>query len=112
MSTRTDSELIHDILDAIGEVEQFTLGMSQSEFVADLKTLRAVELELIIIGEAASKISDATQKANSQIPWQLMKALRNRLVHAYFSVDPNVLWDTVQNNLPTLALKLRPLTMP
>jgi uncharacterized protein with HEPN domain len=70
------------------------------------KTVRAVELNLIIIGEAASRIPDDIQATYSEIPWSFMKAMRNRLVHAYFNVDAQILWDTVQDDLPTLKAAL------
>ena len=109
MSIRSDKDLLNDILDAIDEVKSFTSGLDRAGFVADNKTIRAVELDFIIIGEAASKIPAVVQVASPEIPWPFMKAMRNRLVHAYFSVDPNILWDTIQNDLPGLATALKSL---
>ena len=83
-------------------------GMDFEAFRSDIKTVKAVELDLIVIGEAANQIPDCIQEENPQIPWTLICAMRNRLVHVFFSVDASLLWDTVQKDLPTLksALKL------
>jgi uncharacterized protein with HEPN domain len=83
--------------------------MDFGKFSADAKTVRAVELDLIIIGEATNQIPDHIQEQNPQIPWALMCAMRNRLVHVYFSVDEALLWDTVQKDLPPLVSALQSL---
>jgi uncharacterized protein with HEPN domain len=100
---------IRDILDAITEIKAFTHGMDFGKFSADAKTVRAVELDLIIIGEATNQIPDFILEQNPQIPWALMRAMRNRLVHVYFSVDETLLWDTVQKDLPPLESALQSL---
>ena len=108
MSPRDWKERIQDILEAISEIQTFTHGMDFEACSVDAKTVKAVELDLIVIGEATNQIPDCIQEENPQIPWMLMRAMRNRLVHVYFSVDASLLWDTVQTDLPALetALKL------
>ena len=90
MSPRAWHERIQDILDAVAEVTAFTQGMAFEAFRYDAKTMRAVELDFIIIGEAASYIPEDVQRAHPEVPWHLMRAMRNRLVHAYLSVDPQI----------------------
>ena len=107
MSTREWRERVRDILDAIDEIDAFTSGMERETFQDDYKTVRAVELNLIIIGEAANGISDDIQQSYNDIPWSFMKAMRNRLVHAYFNVDPQILLDTVLDDLPPLKTALQ-----
>src|SRR5262247_1749211 len=102
MSPRTWCERIRDILDAVAEITTFTQGITFDAFRYDTKTMRAVELDFIIIGEAASHIPEDVQRAHQEVPWHLMRAMRNRLVHTYFSVDPKVVWDTIHNDLPPL----------
>jgi uncharacterized protein with HEPN domain len=102
MLPRSWTERIRDILDAMSEIETFTHGMAFDAFRNDAKTIRAVELDFIIIGEAANRIPETVQAAYPEIPWHLMRAMRNRLVHVYFSVDPQVVWDTIHNDLPPL----------
>ena len=107
MSPRDWKERIQDILDAIAEIEIFTQGMDFDAFKTDTKTMRAVELNMIAIGEAANRIPEAVEGKHPQIPWSLMRAMRNRLVHVYFEVDEKLLWDTVKNDLPLLINPLR-----
>jgi uncharacterized protein with HEPN domain len=71
-------------------------------FRNDPKTIKAVELDFIIIGEAANHIPETVQAAHPEVPWYLMRAMRNRLVHVYFAADPKIVWDTIHNNLPPL----------
>jgi uncharacterized protein with HEPN domain len=103
MSPRTWRERIQDILEAMAEIETFTRGMDYETFQADEKTVRAVEMNFIIIGEAASQIPDEVEEAHPHIPWYLMRAMRNRLAHVYFSVDERLLWETVHDQLPELT---------
>lgn len=90
MSSREWPERIRDILDAIVETQTFTEGMSLEDFKADAKTVKAVELDFIIIGEAARAVPEAVQKDNPAVPWQIMRSMRNRLVHASFHIDPDI----------------------
>ena len=107
MSVRTWQERIEDILAAIAEIETFIAGLSKGQFLADAKTLKAVVADLIIIGEAASHVPDATVQAHPEIPWPLMTGMRHRIVHGYYQVDPLIVWDTCQNDLPPLVEPLR-----
>ncbi len=109
MLPRNWKERVQDILDAIAEIQAFTHGMDFDTFRADAKTLKAVELDFIVIGEAANQIPDEVQEEHSQVPWALMRAMRNRLVHVYFAVDEHLLWITVQNDLPVLISALKTL---
>ena len=111
MSPRDWVDRIQDILDTINEIGVFTKGMSQAGFLTDAKTLRAVELDFIVIGEAVSRVPDDVQEAHPEVPWSLMRAMRNRLVHIYFEVDPQLVWDTIQNDLPSLIEPLKALIL-
>lgn len=107
MSARDWRERVSDIIDAIAEIDAYTAGMEFPVFRSDIRTMRAVELNFIVIGEAASRIPENVQLAHPEVPWSFMKALRNRLVHAYFDVDPHVLWETIQRDLPSLTETLQ-----
>lgn len=106
MSPREWQDRVRDILDAIAEIQRFTRGMDFGSFQSDDRTVRAVEMNFIIIGEAANLIPDEITEKYPDIPWHLMRAMRNRMVHAYFQVDEKLMWDTVQNDLPPLAVAL------
>lgn len=109
MSPRRWSERVRDILDAIAEIQAFIKGMDFAAFETDIKTMKAVELNFIVIGEAASHIPDSVQAGHPEIPWSSMRAMRNRLVHVYFSVDPSIVWDTIQNDILPLVPPLNAL---
>jgi uncharacterized protein with HEPN domain len=109
MSPRDWHDRIRDILDAIAEIQRFTQDMTYEDFKRDDKTVRAVEMNFIIIGEAASQIPEEIEEQYTKIPWNLMHAMRNRIVHVYFKVDEKLMWDTVQNDLPPLIPKLEKL---
>jgi uncharacterized protein with HEPN domain len=100
---------VRDILDAIAEVDIFIQGMDFDSFQHDIKTVKAVQLNFIIIGEAASQVPNIVQDTYPDIPWHLMRAMRNRLVHVYFAIDPQIVWDTIQHDLPPVAQHLRSL---
>jgi len=109
MSPRLWTERIQDILEAIAEIQDFTRSMSFGQFRDDPKTLKAVALDIVVIGEAAGRIADDFTQAHSEIAWSLMRGMRNRLVHDYFGMDPEIIWDTIQNDLPPLIEPLRKL---
>jgi uncharacterized protein with HEPN domain len=93
---------VQDILDAIAEIEVFITGMDRDQFMADPKTLKAVTANLIVIGEAARHVPATVTAQRSEIPWELMCGMRNRIVHGYYQVAPAIVWDTCQNDLPSL----------
>jgi uncharacterized protein with HEPN domain len=109
VSPRDWRDRIRDILDAIAEIQKFTRGMDFEAFRVDDKTIRSVEMNFIIIGEAANQLPEEIEEKYSQIPWSLMRAMRNRIVHVYFQVDERLMWDTVQNDLPPLIPELEKL---
>jgi uncharacterized protein with HEPN domain len=84
--------------------------MAEGETRASLKDDRKLELALVrlieIIGEAAAKVSADGRAKYSDLPWPQIIAMRNRLIHGYDAVDLNVLWDTIENDLPVLISKL------
>ncbi len=91
--------------DACGFVE----GMSKVDFINDKRTQQAVVMNLIIIGEAATKVMDiypAFAEEHTEIPWRSMRGMRNRIAHGYFDINLDVVWDTVQTALPELAAQL------
>ena len=103
MSPRNWKDRIRDILDAIAEIQKFTKGMNFESFKNDDKSVRAVEMNFIIIGEAANQIPEEIEEKYTAIPWSLMRAMRNRIVHVYFRIDEKLMWDTIQNDLPPLV---------
>lgn len=85
MSPRSWQERAQDILDAIVEIRAFAGDMDVAALAIDAKTLKAIQLNFIVIGEAANHIPDDVQTRHPQVPWHLVRGMRNRLVHAYFT---------------------------
>jgi len=83
--------------------------MDYEAFKEDDKSIRAVEMNFIIIGEAANQIPEEIEEKYTMIPWGLMRAMRNRLVHVYFKVDEKLMWEQIQNDLPALIPELEKL---
>jgi uncharacterized protein with HEPN domain len=103
VSLRAWQTRIEDILAASSEIGTFIAGLNYDQFCADAKTLKAVTADLMIIGEAAGRIPDVIVGKYPEVPWHLMRGMRNRIVHAYFSVDSKIVWDTCVKDLPLLA---------
>ena len=101
-----DEERLRHMLDAAKEAMSFVEGRTR----ADLDRDRLLELGLVkeieIIGEAAVSVTEAARALLPQIPWLDIIGMRHRLVHAYFDINLNVLWRTVQEDLPPLVAAL------
>ncbi|MGC8724837.1 MAG: DUF86 domain-containing protein [Acidobacteriota bacterium] len=100
---------IAGILAAIQAIADYTQGMDYAAFTPDPKTMDAVLRNIMVIGEAASRIPEEVTQAHPEIPWRDMQDMRNHLVHEYFGVSAKILWDTVRDKLPPLVEHLRPL---
>jgi uncharacterized protein with HEPN domain len=98
--------LLH-MIEASDNAMSFVAGRSRPDIDQDRKTLFAVIRCVEIIGEAAGRISEATRAAAPDIPWSAIVGMRNRLVHAYFDVDVDVVWKTVTVELPALKQRLQ-----
>ena len=109
MSPRDWHDRVRDILAAIAEIQRFTQDMDYDIFKQDDKSVRAVEMNFIIIDEAANQIPEDIEEKYRSIPWSLMRAMRNRIVHVYFKIDEKLMWDTIHNDLPPLVPELEKL---
>ena len=84
----------------------FVSGKARSDLDADRMLLFSVVRAIEIIGEAASRVTQLTRDSAPDIPWPLIVSMRNRLIHAYFDIDHEVVWKTVTEELPQLLPKL------
>ncbi|MDJ1174031.1 HepT-like ribonuclease domain-containing protein [Roseofilum capinflatum] len=85
---------LDDILKSINKIQRYTTQMSQDQLVADERTFDAVVHNLQIIGEATKSIPEDIRNRYTSIDWQKIIGLRNIIVHTYFSVDDEIIWDT------------------
>jgi uncharacterized protein with HEPN domain len=106
-----DQESIQDIWNAAQEILAFTEGMSYESLEADRRTQAAVLYEIVIIGEAANRLSPEFQAQYSKIPWKDIIGMRNILIHQYDKVDVEVVWDALHQDIPELITWLQPLLL-
>ncbi len=104
IAPRTIRDFLNDIHSAAGKAQEFVTGMDYATFVADEKTAFAVVRALEIIGEATKRVPEMVRQKHPDIPWRSMSGLRDKLIHDYISVDLEVVWKTVQEDLPGLVV--------
>lgn len=104
-----DQQSIQDIWNAAQEILNFTAGMDYEALSADRRTQAAVLYEILIIGEAANRLSPEFRSQHSSIPWKDIIGMRNILAHQYDKVDTEVVWDVVHQDIPELLSLIQPL---
>jgi uncharacterized protein with HEPN domain len=109
MPKRAPELLLEDMLAAIRKVERYTSGMNQEQFRQDEKTIDAVVRNLEILGEAARQMSEDFAASHPEIPWRQVAGLRNRIVHDYFGLDLEIIWQVVRHDLFQLGTRLEDL---
>ncbi len=98
---------IEQMREAAGNACSYIDGLDFEAFEHDKRTQQAVVLNLLLIGEVASRITESTpdfSAAHPEIPWAAMRGMRNRIAHGYFELDIKVVWDTVHDAVPELAV--------
>jgi len=102
---REDKQRLYDILQAISEIETYTIEGKKS-FNNNKLIQNSVIYQLIIIGESSRSISSELRDKNLHIPWSAMIGMRNILVHQYFQVDIKITWLVVENHLSVLKIQI------
>jgi uncharacterized protein with HEPN domain len=103
-----DSALIHDLINAVREIEQFVTNVDYRTFESDKLLRYAVERQLIVIGEVAKRLSESFRKANPSIPWTAIIGLRNILAHEYGEILTERIWLVATRDLTSLMENLLP----
>lgn len=101
-----DSVRIRHMLDAAREAVGFAEGRKRADLDGDRMLVHALVRCIEVLGEAASRVSEPAQSKHGGVPWKDIIGMRNRLIHAYFDVDHDRVWDTVTDDLPPLIQSL------
>jgi len=109
MKERDFTDYIKDILISMQDVEEFTSGMTFEDFLQDKKTIKAVIRSLEVLGEAAKKIPDDIKARYPRIPWKRMAGMRDKLIHEYFGVDLEIVWNAAKKELPPVKSSIEEL---
>jgi len=102
---RKVGDYLEDIIEAMENAMDFIRGMSYEEFVKDTKTVYAVIRAIEIIGEAVKNIPEDVRSKYPEIPWQAMAGMRDKVIHAYFGVKLERVWEVVKRDIPNLKPK-------
>jgi uncharacterized protein with HEPN domain len=106
MSEREWRFYIDDMIRFAGNVRSYTAGMDQDAFVSTPLNYDATLRNLELIGETATHVPDTVRAVNPDIPWRMIIATRNRLIHAYLGIDNDTLWSIIRDDVPGLIQAL------
>ena len=106
MSKRGDVPALKDVLEAVGRIQRYVGAATLAEFLTKTETQDAVVRNLEVIGEAVKNLSSDFRQEHEDIDWTRIAGLRDRLIHQYFSVDWDILWNIIQGRLPLLKLQI------
>lgn len=102
MSQRDALSYVEDIIKAMDDAQYFIKNLDYTGFIEDIKTVYAVIRALEIIGEATKNIPPTLKSRYPQIPWREMAGMRDKVIHAYSTVDLKRVWSTVKQDIPAL----------
>jgi uncharacterized protein with HEPN domain len=106
MSERIDQDFLSDIQEAIRRIMTYTAGMTYQVFLRDTKTQDAVIRNLEVMGEAVKNLSKDLRERYPDVPWKSMAGVRDRLIHHYFGVNLDIVWQIVEDELPKIVPQL------
>jgi uncharacterized protein with HEPN domain len=98
---------LRHMIEAAEDALGFVAGRARADLDSDRMLLFALVRAVEIVGEAASKMSPSVRAEHPKIPWSAIVAMRNRLVHAYFEIDTDIVWVAVQQEIPALLVELK-----
>ena len=102
-----DKVYLRHILDEIVFIQQSITNLSYDSFVESETYTRAFSRSIEIIGEAVKNLSPSFRDENSDIDWKKIAGMRDKLIHQYFSVDYELIWDAVKNKLPAIENRIK-----
>jgi uncharacterized protein with HEPN domain len=106
MSKRGDGEYLADIREAIQRIHAYTTDLSYAQFLADERTQDAVIRNIEILGEAVKHLTAELTATHPEVEWKSITGMRDKLVHEYFGVNLDILWDVLASKLPPLRVQI------
>ncbi len=106
MPERNWQLFLHDIMICIERIEIYIHGLNRKAFFTDQKTMDAVMRNLEIIGEAAKKLPENIKEKYPNVEWRKLAGLRDILIHHYFGIDEDIIWDVLANKIPEVKTEL------
>ena len=107
MSKRSVKRYLQDILDAIEKIKKYTAKVDYEMFSKNQMMIDAVLMNIAIIGESVKKIPEDVKERYPDIPWKDIAGMRDKVIHDYFGVDVNIVWETIKKNVPELEQKIK-----
>ncbi|MDQ2718498.1 MAG: DUF86 domain-containing protein [Bacteroidota bacterium] len=101
-----DIDILEFLIDCINHLESYTEGIDEDDFLRNEEKKDACLTRIVVLGEYSAKVSDEIKNKFSDVEWQLMKATRNYFVHVYRGIDWRRVWETLQNDIPKLKIKI------
>ena len=98
---------VEDILDAMEKADTLLEGVDYEQFESDFRINYAVVRALEIVGEATKRLPDDLRQKYSEIPWKGMAGMRDRIIHAYDTVDMEIVWEVVKKDMPTIKPQIQ-----
>lgn len=106
---KSDKVYLQQIVDCIQKITAYIGEETYDNFLSDSKTQSAVIMQIALIGELAKKISIET-KSKIDLPWKEISGFRDRIIHDYFQIDVEIVWNTIKENIPKMYLEVQKIT--
>lgn len=107
MNNKSDIVFFEHILDSIAAIEQFSKNITKNELESNRLKRSAIIKEIEIIGEAVKNISQSLKNKHKEIEWKDIAGTRDKMIHHYFGIDINIVWDIVKKDLPILKKQIQ-----
>ena len=104
--SKSPEEYLNHILDELNYLSDSSKNVSQEQFMHDMTLQRAFSRSLEIIGEAAKNLPQDFTNSHKEVEWKSIAGLRDRLIHHYFGVDYEIVWDVLRNEVPKLKIQI------
>ena len=107
-----DRSYLLDILGSARAIRSYVGGFSRRSFLADQQLQDSVIRRIEVMGEAAGRLSLEFRESHQEIPWARIRGMRNRMIHGYDAIDMDIVWDTVERDIPRIISQLERLVPP